>query len=100
MRPSQPRSAPTSKTPVKTDFGYHVIKVEDKRVAPPPPFEQVQDQVRQLVMRDKYLDLLNKAKDATKVDIVDESLRKGYDDANKQQLQGGDGQPPAEQPQQ
>ncbi|MGO7427086.1 peptidylprolyl isomerase, partial [Rhizobium ruizarguesonis] len=49
-----------SKTPVKTDFGFHVIKVEDKRDAPPPPFDQVQDQVRQLVMRDKYLELLNK----------------------------------------
>jgi peptidyl-prolyl cis-trans isomerase C len=77
-----------SKTPVKTDFGYHVIKVEDKRDAPPPPFEQVQDQVRQLVMRDKYLELLNQAKAATKVDIVDETLRKGYEDANKQPAPG------------
>jgi len=88
-----------TKTPVKTDFGYHVIKVEDKRDAPPPPFEQVQDQVRQLVMRDKYLELLNKAKAETKVDIMDETLRKGYEEANKQQAEGGE-QPPAEQPQQ
>ena len=35
-----------SKTPVKTDFGFHVIKVEDKRDAPPPPFDQVKDQVK------------------------------------------------------
>ena len=91
-----------TKTPVKTDFGYHVIKVEDKRDAPPPPFDQVQDQVRQLVMRDKYLDLLNKAKAATKVDIVDENLRKGYEEANKQpQDQGADAAAPAPaQPQQ
>lgn len=90
-----------TKTPVKTDFGYHVIKVEDKRDAPPPPFEQVQDQVRQLVMRDKYLDLLNQAKAATKVDIVDEKLRKGYEEANKQPAEGVDSaQPPAAQPQQ
>ena len=47
-----------SKTPVKTQFGFHVIKVEDKRDAPPPPFDQVEDQVQQLVMRDKYLELL------------------------------------------
>lgn len=32
-----------SKAPVKTQFGYHVIKVEDKRVAPFPPFEQVRE---------------------------------------------------------
>jgi peptidyl-prolyl cis-trans isomerase C len=87
-----------SKTPVKTDFGYHVIKVEDKRDAPPPPLDQVQDQVRQLVMRDKYLELLATAKQAAKVEISDEALRKGYEDANKQQQPGA--QPdPAAQPQ-
>ncbi len=30
-----------SKTPVKTQFGYHIIKVEDRRMAPPPSFEQL-----------------------------------------------------------
>ncbi|NTF82481.1 peptidylprolyl isomerase [Rhizobium rhizogenes] len=74
-----------TKTPVKSDFGWHVIKVEDKRVAPPPPFDQVKDQVRQLVMRDKYLELLNNAKQNTKVAISDPALSKAYEDAQKQQ---------------
>lgn len=74
-----------TKTPVKSDFGWHVIKVEDKRVAPPPPYDQVKDQVRQLVMRDKYLELLNKAKQDSKVAISDPALSKAYDDAQKQQ---------------
>ncbi|MDM9627176.1 peptidylprolyl isomerase [Rhizobium sp. S152] len=77
-----------TKTPVKTDFGYHVILVEDKRDAAPPAFDQVKDQVRQLVMRDKYLALLAAAKDKSKVEITDEALRKGYDDANKQPQPG------------
>lgn len=72
-----------SKTPVKTEFGYHVIKVEDRRAAAPPAFEQVEQQVRNLVMRDKYLELIDKAKAATKVEVMDETLRKGYDEANK-----------------
>lgn len=76
-----------SKAPVKSQFGYHVILVEDKRDAPPPPFEQVEPQVRQLVMRDKYVELLNKAKDQSQVEIVDEALKKAYDEANKQQQQ-------------
>lgn len=88
-----------SKTPVKTDFGYHVIKVEDKRDSPPPPFEQVQDQVRQLVMRDKYLALLNDAKAKAKVEITDETLRKGYENANKQPEPGAE-PVPAPAPQQ
>jgi peptidyl-prolyl cis-trans isomerase C len=32
-----------TETPVKTQFGYHVIKVEDRRKAPPPAFEELAD---------------------------------------------------------
>jgi peptidyl-prolyl cis-trans isomerase C len=74
-----------TKTPVKTQFGYHVIKIEDTRIAPPPPFDQVKDQIRQLVMRDKYLALLSKAREDTKIDIVDAGLKKGYEEINNQQ---------------
>lgn len=70
-----------TKTPVKSQFGYHVILLEDKRVAAPPTLEQVGTQVRQMVMQDKYLGLLKAAKDAAKVDITDPALKKGYDDA-------------------
>lgn len=73
-----------SKAPVKSQFGFHVIKVEDKRTAQPPSLEEVGPQVRQLVMRDKYLELIEKAKAAAKIEIVDEELRKGYEDVNKQ----------------
>lgn len=76
-----------TKTPVKTQFGFHVILLEDKREAAPPAFEAVEQQVRQLVMRDKYLALIEKAKAEQKVEIVDETLRKGYEEANKQQAQ-------------
>ena len=72
-----------SKEPVKTQFGFHVIKVEDKRVAPPPPFEQVKEQVKQIVMRDKYMEMLKASKDAAKVEIDDPDLKKLYDEANK-----------------
>lgn len=34
-----------STAPVKTDFGYHIIKVEDKRKSSPPPLAEVKDQI-------------------------------------------------------
>lgn len=34
-----------SDKPVKTEFGYHVIKVEDKRKSSPPPLAEVKDQI-------------------------------------------------------
>ena len=33
-------------TPVKTQFGYHVIKQEDRRAKAPPAFEEVEQRLR------------------------------------------------------
>ena len=41
-----------SDTPVKTQFGYHVIKVEDRRQAPPPSFEELGEQIREELARE------------------------------------------------
>jgi len=35
-----------TKEPVKTQFGWHVIKLEDRRTAEPPSFEASQDQLK------------------------------------------------------
>jgi hypothetical protein len=37
--------------PVKSQFGWHVIKVEDKRMRQPPEFEKVRDQLENFVVR-------------------------------------------------
>jgi peptidyl-prolyl cis-trans isomerase C len=34
-------------TPVKSQFGYHIILLEDKRTAPPPAFDEVKEQIKQ-----------------------------------------------------
>ncbi|WEZ82076.1 peptidylprolyl isomerase [Rhizobium sp. 32-5/1] len=72
-----------TKTPVKTQFGYHVIRLDDRRTQAAPTLEQVEPQVKQLVMRDKYLELLAAAKKDAGVEITDPALKKAYDDANK-----------------
>ena len=49
--------------PVQSQFGWHVIKLEESRVTSPPPFEEVKDRVKVLVQRkklQKYLDDLRK----------------------------------------
>ena len=35
--------------PVKTQFGWHIIKVEDKRIKPTPTFEQVKAQIENYI---------------------------------------------------
>lgn len=53
-----------TKEPVQSQFGWHVIKLEDTRPLTPPPFESVEPQLKQLVQSNKfqaYLDELVKA---------------------------------------
>lgn len=45
--------------PVRTGFGFHVIKIEERRALDVPPFEEVKDQMRERLMREqltKYAD--------------------------------------------
>jgi peptidyl-prolyl cis-trans isomerase C len=41
-----------TKTPVKTQFGWHVIKAEDHRLSSPPSFDEARQEVSQLIARD------------------------------------------------
>jgi len=45
-------------TPIKTRFGWHILYLDDKRVNPPPKYEDVKDRVKQVLQRnqiEKYL---------------------------------------------
>lgn len=75
-----------TREPVKTQFGWHVIKVEDKRKQAPPAFEQVQNQVRSLIIRDRYVETLASLRKGAEVDIPDANLKSAVDGLLKQQL--------------
>lgn len=71
-----------SKEPVQSQFGWHIIKLEDKRAKQPPAFEQVKEQVKSLLIRDKYFALVKAARAAATVDIPDADLKKAIDAAD------------------
>jgi peptidyl-prolyl cis-trans isomerase C len=54
--------------PVKTQFGWHVIKVEDKRVKPAPTFDEVKPQIEQYVMRKAQADLVTSLRAGAKIE--------------------------------
>ena len=68
-----------TKEPVQSQFGWHVIKVEDKRTQEPPAFEQVESQVRSLMLREKYFEIVASARAAAEIDVTDPELAKALD---------------------
>ena len=70
-----------TKEPVKTQFGYHIIRSDDLRPVQPPPFEQVKEQIRSVVLREKYFNLLQSLREGADVQIEDPAFKEAYDAA-------------------
>lgn len=56
--------------PVKTQFGYHVIKLEDSRPMQVPPFDQVKPQLAQQVQEQSLKKLIDDMKAKAKIEIT------------------------------
>lgn len=54
--------------PVKTQFGFHVIRLDDTRQAQFPDFEQVKDQVKQRIAQIRWNEFQKKLRDGAKTD--------------------------------
>jgi peptidyl-prolyl cis-trans isomerase C len=74
-----------SQEPVETQFGFHVIKVEDKRAIQPPAFEDVKERVRNLMQREKYLKLVADHREAANVEISDPALKSALEAIEKEE---------------
>jgi len=61
--------------PVKTQFGWHVIKVEDKRVKPAPKFEEVKPQIENFVVRKAQAELVTKLRADAKIERMDKPAK-------------------------
>jgi peptidyl-prolyl cis-trans isomerase C len=58
----------TVSEPVKTQFGYHVIRLDDVRDATPPPLDQVKPQIQQQLERQRVQELQQELRAAAKVE--------------------------------
>lgn len=54
--------------PVKSQFGYHIIKVEEKREKPVPTFDEVKDQISEFMMNKSRQDILKALRAAAKIE--------------------------------
>jgi peptidyl-prolyl cis-trans isomerase C len=59
--------------PVKSQFGWHIIKVEEKRNRKAPDFEQVKAQIETYVTRKAQADYVAKLRESAKVERMDQA---------------------------
>ncbi len=69
--------------PVQSEFGWHVLKVEDKRNRPIPSFDEVKDQLMASLIQTQLKDVVQKLRTSAKVEIVDPELKKAIDEDAK-----------------
>lgn len=60
-----------SENPVQTQFGWHVIKVEDSREKNAPPLEQVEPQLREEIARELEQDYVEDLVEAADLELYD-----------------------------
>ena len=58
-----------SQKPVKTQYGFHIIKLEDSRKREAPKFEDVKEQIRPLVQNKRVQDYIVKLRSKAKIEI-------------------------------
>ncbi len=83
--------------PVQTQFGWHIIKVEEKRDQPLPTFDQVKDAIIAQLVQQKAQEVVTGLRDAAKIEVVDPELKKAMDnDAAQGALPGADDEQPGQ----
>ncbi|HEX3217625.1 MAG TPA: peptidylprolyl isomerase [Aestuariivirgaceae bacterium] len=85
--------------PVKTDYGWHIIKLEDFKEGGPQPFDQVKNAIKLVLVREKVQNRLIELRTKAQIDVLDPDLKKLQErsEAQRQQImqrlqqQGGAG---------
>jgi peptidyl-prolyl cis-trans isomerase C len=69
----QLKNGQTSDKPVKSQFGYHIIKMVDARDVKVPSFEELKDQLKQMIASDqnwqktKFTEMMQKLRAKAKI---------------------------------
>jgi peptidyl-prolyl cis-trans isomerase C len=87
--------------PVKTEFGWHLIKIEDRRFKQPPAFDIVKDRIIQSQLLQKAQQSAVMLRSKAKIELVDPEIKASIDERNKaiaDQAKANDAKPDAGKP--
>ncbi len=68
--------------PIKTQFGWHLVKLEDRRTKQPPAFEIVKDRIVQSLLLQKAQQTATGLRAKAKIEVVDPTIKKAVEDRN------------------
>jgi len=66
---SEMKKGEYSKSPVKTDYGWHIIKLDDMRDAEPPAYDKVKPQITSAIRQKRLAEYVKTLRDKAKIDI-------------------------------
>ncbi len=69
--------------PVKTDYGWHIIKLEDRKKVGMAPYETVKEGIRTVLLRRKVQEEVAKLSKNAKIEFLDPELKKMNEEAKK-----------------
>lgn len=67
--------------PVQTQFGWHIIKVEEKRAQEPPSFDQVKEAIMTQLVAQKAQTVVTGLRSDAEIEIVDPEIKRSMEDA-------------------
>ncbi len=67
--------------PVQTPFGWHIIKIEEKRDRQLPSFDQVKEAIMAQLVQQKAQAIVTGLRDTAKIEILDPTIKKSMEDA-------------------
>lgn len=66
--------------PVQSQYGWHIIKIEDRRQKPPPSFEEVKDRLIGSMVQSKAQDIATSLRSKAQITYVDAEIKKLADE--------------------
>jgi len=82
-----------TKQPVKTQFGWHIIILDDTREASPPPFEQLKPQLQAFVQKQRVQAYITRLRESATIEIKEQPPAAAADQAEPADAASGEDKP-------